>query len=256
MKMNTPAGSNGIHKRETRVFARLLAASVILLITVQAAAAVRIACEVPVNTEALAAAAKAFYENSFVPKAPVMSCWALIGRIFLRQPLILIFSVAPVIMIPGYYCIYMLLAGKLIDRPEDKWFMLLIICLLNLWGYQSEYLVPYTLLYSWYTGSAIVVHCLLPFTAYLLADRCRIGVKKAKTPDEAAEGYTDDYYEQEEEDMKNHKIINARNLAVALLIVVVMLLGSVYIMNRKINSLYETTVNLQQEIEELKNSGR
>ena len=52
--------------------------------------------------------------------------------------------------------------------------------------------------------------------------------------------------------MKNHKMINARNLAVALLIVVIMLIGSVYIMNRKINSLYEVTVNLQQEIEEMK----
>ena len=42
-------------------------------------------------------------------------------------------------------------------------------------------------------------------------------------------------------------------IAIALLVVVIMLFGSVFVMNRKINNLYMTTVNLQEQVEELKN---
>jgi hypothetical protein len=181
----------------------------------------------------------------------MMSLWGLIARMCGIHPMKLIFGIAPFIMIPLYYCIYYLAAGKLLNDPADRWFMMLCICLLNLWGYQSEYMIPCTMLCSWYTGTAFVVHGLLPLAVYLLADKFRIYYEE--TPNEEyTEANIDDYYKQEEEDMKNHKIINARNLAVALLIVVIMLIGSVYIMNRKINSLYEVTVNLQQEIEEMK----
>ena len=54
--------------------------------------------------------------------------------------------------------------------------------------------------------------------------------------------------------MKNHKIINSRNLAIALILVIILFAGSVFVMNRKINSLYNTTVELQQQVEELKKS--
>ena len=77
-------------------------------------------------------------------------------------------------------------------------------------------------------------------------------MESSLTPDTAGMEETD-YYEWEEEDMKNHKIINSRNIAIALLVVVIMLFGSVFVMNRKINNLYMTTVNLQEQVEELKN---
>lgn len=252
--MSTSSDANRIRKSSSSLPVRLLEISVILLIAVQIAAVIRIAGEIPVNTDELAAASKAYYEGGFIPGAPVMSLWGMISRLCVSHPTVLIYGILPFIMIPGCYCIYMLLACKLFKEPADRWFMLLCICLLNLWGYQSEYLAPYTLLYSWYTGRSVIVHGLLPFAVYLLADKFRTGVREEDPAGEASEKHIDDYYEQEEEDMKNHKIINARNLAVALLIVVIMLIGSVYIMNRKINSLYETTVNLQQEIEELKKS--
>ena len=251
--MDDTAAVKRIREDRTGMPVRVLALSVILLIALQVAGAVLIADETYANAGALAAASKAFYEKSFVLSAPVMSIWALLSRLCMMQPLAFIFTVTPFVVIPGCYFIYALLARKLFARPENRWFMLLCICLLNLWGYQSEYMAPYTLLVSWYTGTALIVHGLLPFAAYKLADRLRI---KDKEPlDDAGAGSgeaVDDYYKEEEEDMKNHKIINARNLAVALLVVVIMLIGSVYIMNRKINSLYETTVNLQQQVEELR----
>ena len=250
--MSTSAASNKIRKRGSSLPVRLLAVSVILLVIVQVAAVFRVAGEIPVNIDALAAASKVCYEGRFLPGAPMMSLWGLIARMCGIHPMKLIFGIAPFIMIPLYYCIYYLAAGKLLNDPADRWFMMLCICLLNMWGYQSEYMIPYTMLCSWYTGTAFVVHGLLPLAVYLLADKFRIYYTEETPNEEYTEANTDDYYKKEVEDMKNHKIINARNLAVALLIVVIMLIGSVYIMNRKINSLYEVTVNLQQEIEEIK----
>ena len=255
---------NRIENSRTSLFIGLLKLSVLLLIIAQIAAVILIADERPVNADALSAAAEAFYEGRFIASAPVMSIWALIGRLCRTNPLILIFTVTPVILIPGYYYIYMLLAGRLFEKQEHRWFMLLCICILNLWGYQSEYFAPYTLLCSWYMGTSLVVHGLMPFVVYKLTDRCRIpeyrgdGDYYGNTA--ASENGTDinaseeinDYYREEEEDMRNHKVINSRNLAIALLVVVIMLIGSVLIMNRKINNLYETTVNLQQEVEELR----
>ncbi|MBQ7587208.1 MAG: hypothetical protein IJT37_04190 [Lachnospiraceae bacterium] len=248
--MDIPASENKIKKRRTAAAGKILALSVLLLIALQIAAVILMAGETPVNTGALAAALRAYSERRFIPEAPVMSIWAFVARICGMHPLTVIYCITPVILIPLYYLIYMLTAYKLFESPAHRWFMLLCICLLNMWGSQSEYMIPYTLLTGWYTGRAFIVHGILPFAAYLLADRCRI--EETEPPEEAGLEETDDYYKQEEEYMKNHKIINARNLAVALLLVVIMFIASVYIMNRKINSLYETTVNLQQEIEEIR----
>ena len=248
--MDIPASENRIRKIRTAVAGNILGLPVLLLIVLQIAAVILFAYEIPVNVRALAAASEAYFERRFIPETPVMSIWAFIARICGMHPLTFIYCVTPLILIPLYFLIYMLLARKLFESPAHRWFMLLCICLLNMWGFQSEYMIPYTLLTGWYTGSAFVIHGVLPFAASLLVDRCRI--KETATSEETGYEETGDYYKQEEEYMKNHKIINARNLAVALLLVVIMLIGSVYVMNRKINSLYETTVNLQQEIEEIR----
>ncbi|MCR5604363.1 MAG: hypothetical protein K6G27_11770 [Lachnospiraceae bacterium] len=248
--MDVSVSENKIMKRRAQVTVKLLALSVLLLIALQIAAVILMAGETPANVRALASASAAYFERRFFVNAPMMSIWAFAARICGMHPLTFIYCITPFIMIPLYYIIYMLLARKLFESPAHRWFMLLCICLLNMWGFQSEYMLPYTLLTGWYTGSAFVIHGVLPFAAYLLADRFRI--KENETSEEDGYEETDDYYKQEEEYMKNHRIINARNLAIALLLVVIMFVGSVYVMNRKINSLYETTVNLQQEIEELR----
>ena len=152
----------------------------------------------------------------------------------------------PFIVIPAYYCIYMLLATQLFKDKFSRWFMLFGICILNLWGYQSQALLPATMLYGWYSVQALIVHGLLPLLLWLLLRGLKLHLPGETVNEE------DDYYRWEEEDMKNHKIINARTIAIALLVVTIILLGSVFIMNRKINNLYDTTVNLQKQVEELK----
>ncbi|MCR4806062.1 MAG: hypothetical protein K5857_00165 [Lachnospiraceae bacterium] len=160
-----------------------------------------------------------------------------------------VYTVLPLLMIPLYYSVYMGLAKRLFDEDGPAWFMALIICMLNLWGYQSDRLLPFTMLYSWFSIGCIIIHGVLPALLILILDKYKAGdFEKKETTQES------DYYMWEEEEMKNHKIINSRNLAIALIIVVIMFIGSVFVMNRKINSLYETTVNLQQQVEELKQS--
>ena len=48
--------------------------------------------------------------------------------------------------------------------------------------------------------------------------------------------------------MKKHKIINARNLAIALGLLAVAMLALVFVLNNKINTLHDSTVNLQQAL--------
>ncbi|MCR5001397.1 MAG: hypothetical protein K6A71_06345 [Lachnospiraceae bacterium] len=176
---------------------------------------------------------------------------ALPCGVYGKQGFMILYSLLPLIMLPAYYYAYSYLAGSLFKDRETAWFMVLIICVLNLWGYQSKALLPATMLYCWFSPASVAVHGFLPFAAGLL-------IKKSKEMQAGQEktdiGEEDDYFRWEEEEMKNHKIINSRNLAAALIIVVILFAGSVFVMNRKINSLYDTTVNLQQQVEELKGS--
>lgn len=158
----------------------------------------------------------------------------------------------PFMLIPVYIAIYVLLAGRLFENRGLKWFMVLCICVLNLWGYQSEALIPVTMLSGRITLPSVIVNGILPLVLWVAVGKYSEYMKQASLTD-AGNMEELDYYEWEEEDMKNHKIINSRNLAIALLVVVIMLAGSVFIMNRKINNLYETTVNLQNQVNELQN---
>lgn len=158
----------------------------------------------------------------------------------------------PFVLVPVYFAIYILLAGRLFSDRRSKWFMVSCILVLNLWGYQSDALLPVTMFAGRFSLPAFIVHGVLPLILWVLVDRYDKYRRNVMLQDPVY-GEETDYYEWEEEDMKNHKIINSRNIAIALLIVVIMLFGSVFVMNRKINNLYQTTVNLQEQVEELQN---
>ena len=158
---------------------------------------------------------------------------ALAHGVYGRVGFILLYSVLPFIMIPAYYYAYYSLARRLFRDKGPALYMVLIICVLNLWGCQSAALLPVTMLYCWFAPASVILHGFLPFATGLLINND---------------------FKWEEEEMKNHKILNSRNLAIALIIVIILFAGAVFVMNRKINSLYETTVNLQQQVEELKKS--
>ena len=163
----------------------------------------------------------------------------------------LLYSFLPIIMIPAYYYCYYLLSDCLFTDKVYARFMVLIICVINLWGCQSKPLLPATMLYCWFHPASVIIHGLLPLLLYLILNKIRDMDRNTGTEEGLLEN---DYYKWEEEEMKNHKIVNSRNLAITLIIVVILFAGSVFVMNRKINSLYDTTVNLQKQVEELRKS--
>ncbi len=164
---------------------------------------------------------------------------------------LIIYSLLPLFIIPAYYYAYFRLARRLFKDGSRTWFMMLIICVLNLWGYQSEPLLPATMLYCWFAPASVILHGLLPLALCSMVGKWTEAGKTGDVPDMTEEN---DYYMWEEEEMKNHKIINSRNLAIALILVIILFAGSVFVMNRKINNLYNTTVELQQQVEEMKKS--
>lgn len=252
----TDVGSSGWHS--------VLKAAVIILIVLQMFGTYMYVSEAPEVMIMTQDAVKAADTGRVVTGAPMMSLWAAVSKLLLRNPVIVIFSVSQFVMIPSFYLVSLMLARGLSDKKDEQWFMMLCICILNLWGYQSKYMLPYTMLYCWFTGGTFVLSGLLPLMLWIILKKFRVVPQflgnngrndTGRVPDgirDTADGteVINDYYTEEDEDMKNHRIINARTVAIALLIVVIMLVGSVYVMNRKINSLYDATVNLQQQVNE------
>ena len=215
------------------------------------------------------------YENgSFNINAPYMSILGLICRAVGIHPLIFIHSVSPIVMITLCMGAYVYLFATIYtpapvktgepvtvnagcgseDNMPDYYVAVyasaIALCILNIFGYQSELLMPYTLLGGYFTGQCLIVHFLLP----IASARIEMYFRKQRTigKHEDVDNPDDDYLE--EWDMKKHKIINARNLAIALGLVTVILLASIVVLNNKINTLYDATVNLQNEITQMKDS--
>jgi len=205
--------------------------------------------------------ATAVYENgSFIVTAPYMSILGLIARLADVHPLIIVNRVLPVILIPLAYAAYYRLLGRVFEKDKDKQYLALIaMCVVNLFGFQSGPAMPIMLLTGYFTGAGIIIHVILPWAAERLIIKSKKALEqqkmlanaKADNTDNAADcedcSENDEDY-QEEWDMKKHRIVNARNLAIALGVLSIVLIAFAYVLNNKINSLYDATVNIQSEI--------
>ena len=82
----------------------------------------------------------------------------------------------------------------------------------------------------------------MPFTlwVYLVYEKNKL--QEEETIDDDV---TDEFYE-EEWDMKKHKILNMRNMAIALGMLLVAMIACVFLLNYKINNLYSATVALEE----------
>lgn len=190
------------------------------------------------------------YENgAYTIGSPIMGIWGTISYVLKVHPLVLIYTVLPAFLLFIYYAgYYELMKSVFKDDVRASVIGIIVVELLSFWGYQSKLLEPLTLLISWFGAVGFVVHGLLPNIATQLI----YGLPEAKKADEkdteAVISEEDDCYE-EEWDMKKHKIINARNLAIAMGILTVMLIAFVFILNNKINSLHDSTANLQRDLD-------
>jgi len=199
------------------------------------------------GTEAIrpvAAATSVFEKGNLFIADPMMLFIGTISRIVGIHPLRFIFSVAPVIFIPLYYlCSFEVIS--IFCSGTKRLAVFIAVALLNIWGFQSKALVPLTLLIAWFTTGVYIVHGLLNVAAILLI-RYYQGHPGTITK---SNKYEEDDDLPEEWDMNKHKIINARNLAIALGVLAVALIAIVFVLNSKINRLYDVTVRLQEDIE-------
>ena len=173
---------------------------------------------------------------------PMMLLIGTVSSVINVHPLLLVFTVAPVIFIPIYYLCYVAVIDTFVDGTRKRIAAFLGIVLLNIWGYQSDALIPVTLLLKWYGPGVYIVHGLLGIAAVLLSEHCKDRKRSRK------EEYDEENEIPEEWDMKKHKIVNARNLAIALGVLAIALIVTVFVLNNKINRLYDATVNLQADM--------
>lgn len=224
------------------------------LLVVQVIAVIMYASPVSGNLRYIKSATLFYESGSLAGNDGLMIIWGIVAKILHVHPMIIVFTCLPVIMIPFYYVIYYLLLSKLTDGRRSSVFIgLIAIELINIWGYQSQMFVPATMLLSYGTQVCFIVHGVLPMLLYVLLSHNLCYVKETDegrdTNNEACDEIDGDDY-QEEWDMKKHKIINARNLAIAMGVLTLMLIAFVFILNNKINTLHAATANLQRDLSE------
>ena len=254
---------------------------ILFLLVLQILFVIRFAYDQPNAISVLSDATLACDTGRIVVSSPLMMLYAWLSILVRVHPLTLIYTIAPVFLLPMYYGIEWSLAKKLFSiwKTDEKGILkqspesdtdacllfMLFIMLLQLFGYQSGFLIRTTLLFSYFSEEAFFIHALLPFILWFVLDRAdrkrerffiedgrqkqEEAVRALKPPAEGeAADESDELTESEEEwDMK-HKFINTRNLAIAVLALFVILAGTVFILNRKINNLYTATVSLQESM--------
>lgn len=180
---------------------------------------------------------------------PMMVLLGSVAKYLRMHPATVGFALAPILLIPVYYGAYSMLLSEIEENRAYKEITLAIISVLHIWGYQSDLLLPANMLVTPYGGWVYLIDGLLVLLAYgfILRNKAKPGSKADNNmSDNVSDGEdikTEDYCE--EWDMKKHPIINARNLAIALGATVVALVVLVFMLNNKINRLYDATVNLE-----------
>ncbi len=194
------------------------------------------------------ASATAVYDTGRLFAAdPMMLLIGTLSRIIGIHPLRFIYTIAPPVFISMYYlCYYEVLAAIL--PPQKRIIAFATLAALNIWGYQSERLAAATLLISWFGIWVYLLHGVVNIAAVILIRYTQTERVRPVIEDHAAGDSTEDI--PEEWDMNKHRIINARNLAIALGVLAALLIVTVLVLNSKINRLYDATVNLQKQMEE------
>ncbi|MCR5687552.1 MAG: hypothetical protein K6G58_05985 [Lachnospiraceae bacterium] len=172
---------------------------------------------------------------------PMMVLVGTMSSVMRMHPLEFVYTVMPPVFIVFYYVCYMSVFDCFLTGAK-KPAALLASALLSMWGYQSAAQTGMTMLLSWFSLPAFAVHAVLGTLAVILTEAVR-------SMPEDDKGRLDEEDDPEEEwDMKKHRIVNARNLAIALGALAVLLIAAVAVLNSKINRLYAVTVGLQEDM--------
>ena len=193
------------------------------------------------------------YENrKLTAGSPLMNLYGLVSIPVKVHPLKLIFTILPTPILILYYLGYYRFLRLLFDGGREVMPSMCFVALINIWGYRCEKLTSFSLLMSWFSDAAFVFHGLFIIAGILIAKYSSKVMQKKEEKENSPTGAglsdTEDEDYLEEWDMKKHKIINARNLAIAMGVMVVVLASVTMVLNKKINDLYAATVNLQTDL--------
>ena len=132
------------------------------------------------------------------------------------HPLAFIYGIIPAPLILMYYLCYFEVLRTVCSTWHKTVIAFATVAMLNIWGYQSERLIPVTLLISWFGFWVFLVHGVMNVAAVIIVNYL--------------------------------KTVNARNLAIGLGVLALILVMAVFVLNNKINRLYAATVNLQEDM--------
>ena len=251
----------GFKSREKGAFTtNLLAVIVTGIIILQMIFLIGFAADAPNALRGISDATLAYETGRIMAGSPMMMLYAWLAGLVKVHPMTLIFTVAPVLLLPMYYSIEWSLARKLfaaealggtVGDTNKCLYMMFIFELLHICGYQSNALIGTTLLFSYFSGEAFLIHAVLPFTLWFILDyieKREASLARSASAEQTGVDNTMIRSEDEDWDMK-HRIVNARNVGIAMIVLAVVFAGMVFILNRKINSLHEATVGLQENLE-------
>lgn len=212
----------------------------VLLIAAQIVTVAFFTAPHPASMRALRYAASVYETGRVQIASPCMSALGLLGRVVHVSPLTLALHVLPFVIIPACYAAYVFLIRSCVADESHAPLILLIVTMLQIFGFQSDAFAPYTLLLGWYTGYALLLHFAAPLMMAALVRAAK------KLPERTAEPVLDTSLE-EDDDMK-HKYLNVRNLGIVFVIFALLSLCAIFVLNRKINNLHAATENLQKSI--------
>ncbi len=224
----------------------------IALVGLQCFAAYYYAYDIPQAVSRISVAVSIYDTGKFQSGDPLIVLIGYISRLTGVHPMTMIYSVLPFVLIPLYYIISFVCLRRL--WKNNIVYALCGVCVLSVLsivGWQSEAAVGCSLLFGYFCTESFLLYALLPFAAYLLIGYCQKNAIFVSDEDENAGDLSECSDEEEEWDMNKHKIINVRNLAIAVVVLVLVWIASTIVMNNKINSLYNVTVQLQQQVNEL-----
>lgn len=178
---------------------------------------------------------------------PIMNLYGITSYIAKVHPLKLIFTYLPAPLILVYYLGIYELLKLLCDDRREVFPAMCFTSIMFIWGFYCRKLVGISLLLSWFSGKCFILYGLCVAFGILLLKCKRRKKKTTKECDNVGENEEDEEY-LEEWDMNKHKIINARNLAIALVVFAILVGGVILVVNKKINDLHDATVNLEADL--------
>lgn len=153
-------------------------------------------------------------------------------------------TVIAVIVILSYFAMYYLISERLYENKNDRALFMIAVIFIHIFEYYSEPLLKISIFMSPLSIVSIIVHDAMPFIllCYLnYEDDIKELINRHSN--ESSEDNLDEF--EEGWDLKKHKILNIRNLTIVLGLLVLLFAGAVYVLNSKINSLYDATVLLE-----------